>query len=71
MKQLLWSRHKGGVQALLQQRLHRVIPYVHCCNHRLHLVLVKAIKEMSAIRQYFNQCFMLYVFLRPGFSVVG
>jgi hypothetical protein len=45
MKQLLWSRHKGGVQALLQQRLHRVIPYVHCCNHRLHLVLVKAIKD--------------------------
>lgn len=57
------SGHKGGVQALLQKRLNRVIPYVHCCNHRLHLVLVKAIKEISAIKQYFDQYSMLYMFL--------
>jgi hypothetical protein len=56
------SGHKGGVQALLQQRLNRVIPYVHL----VHLVLVKATKEISAVKQYFDQCSMLYMFLRKG-----
>lgn len=29
---------KGGMQALIQQKLGKIVPYVHCYNHRLHLV---------------------------------
>ena len=34
--------HCGGVQSLLRERGNRKIPYVHCLNHRLHLVVVHA-----------------------------
>lgn len=33
---------RGGVQALLQKKLARYVPYIHCYNHQLHLVVVHA-----------------------------
>lgn len=60
------SGRKGGVQAILQKHLDRNIPYVHCCNHRLHLVIIKAINDVSEAKQFFDQCSMLYNFLRKG-----
>ncbi|CAH0384780.1 unnamed protein product [Bemisia tabaci] len=35
------SGSDGGVQALIQKKLKKIIPYVHCFNHKLHLVVVK------------------------------
>lgn len=56
----------GGLQAIIQQQLNRPIPYVHCCNHRLHLVVVNAINAVPAVKQFFDQCSMLYMFLKRG-----
>lgn len=58
------SGKRGGVQAILQQKTNRRIPYVHCGNHRLHLVIVKAFDEVSSIKQFFEQCSLLYMFLK-------
>lgn len=33
------SGETGGVQTILQSKLKRRIPYVHCFSHRLHLVV--------------------------------
>ena len=37
---------KGGVQKLLKDKIDRVIPYVHCFNHQLHLVIVAAMEAV-------------------------
>lgn len=60
------SGHKGGVQALIQKKLNREIPYIHCSNHRLHLVIIKAINDIPIATQFFEQCSMLYNFLKRG-----
>lgn len=38
------SRIKCGVQALLQKRIDKYVPYIHCYNNQLHLVVVHAIR---------------------------
>ena len=42
---------KGGVQRLIQNELGREIPYVHCFNHRLHLVVVNDVTRINATKQ--------------------
>ncbi|XP_031336252.1 uncharacterized protein LOC116165729 [Photinus pyralis] len=59
------SGKNGGVQARIQKKLNRFIPYVHCSNHRLHLVLIKSI-DIPTIKQFFDQCTMLYHFLKQS-----
>jgi len=54
------SGTKGGVQALMQKKLNRTIPYVHCYNHQLHLVIVKAVSEVTEIGQFFDQCRLIH-----------
>ncbi|KAJ4930085.1 hypothetical protein JOQ06_019098 [Pogonophryne albipinna] len=60
---LMSGRH-GGVQRLLQDELGREIPYVHCFNHQLHLVVVHAMSGERAIEDLFNICNVLYKFTR-------
>lgn len=36
---------RGGVQALLQNTLARYMPYIHCYNYQLHLVVVHVIQS--------------------------
>ncbi|CAM4556543.1 unnamed protein product [Leuciscus chuanchicus] len=60
----LMSGKHGGVQKLLQDRLGREIPYIHCFNHQLHLVVVHALSAEEAIGDFFKVCGMLYNFLR-------
>lgn len=43
------SGTRGGVQALLQNKLARYMPYVHCYNHQLHLVVVHVIQSEPCI----------------------
>uniref|UniRef100_A0A8C9YYB0 TTF-type domain-containing protein n=1 Tax=Sander lucioperca TaxID=283035 RepID=A0A8C9YYB0_SANLU len=60
----LMSGKHGGVQKLLQQKLHRDIPYVHCFNHQLHLVVIHALTTEQAFLDFFTMCNMLYKFCR-------
>lgn len=32
------------------------IPYVHCFNHRLHLVVVKLITSFTCVDEFFEMC---------------
>lgn len=56
------SGAKGGVQRRIQEILGKEIPYVHCMNHRLHLVVVDLLKLIPALRLYFEQVEMIYLF---------
>ena len=31
------SGQEGGIQKLIQNKLNREVPYIHCFNHQLHL----------------------------------
>ena len=55
---------RGRVQAIIQQKLGRVIRYLHCFNHRLHLVIVDCILSIADLTKYFDYCKTLYYFLR-------
>lgn len=52
----------GGVQKILQDRLGRKIPYVHCLNYQLHLVVVHAMSAEAALLEFFEVCDSLYKF---------
>ena len=56
----------GGVQALLQDKLKKCIPYVHCFNHLLHLVVVSVMGKEKVVEQFFDMCGGLYNFTRKG-----
>ncbi|XP_055307890.1 uncharacterized protein LOC129572014 [Sitodiplosis mosellana] len=56
------SGDHGGIQTIIQQKLERTIPYVHCFNHRLHLVVISAIEDIQAPSLFFGQIKMLYNF---------
>ncbi|XP_029639681.1 uncharacterized protein LOC115214790 [Octopus sinensis] len=43
----------GSVQRKIQNRLEKYIPYVHCLNHQLHLVVVNTIKRISELATFF------------------
>ncbi|KAK9526374.1 hypothetical protein VZT92_015078 [Zoarces viviparus] len=45
---LMAGKH-GGVQKRLQEKLQRDIPYVHCFNHQLHLVVSHALAAEQAV----------------------
>ena len=61
------SGSKGGVQKLLQEKLGKAIPYVHCLNHQLHLVVVHAMEAVPQAKKFFLLCEHLYVFFRRHF----
>ncbi|XP_041860486.1 uncharacterized protein LOC121652026 [Melanotaenia boesemani] len=60
----LMSGNHGGVQKLLQEKLDKAIPYVHCYNHQLHLVVTHALAVEKAVMDFFSVCNMLYKFCR-------
>lgn len=60
------SGKDGGVQALIQKQLKRKIPYVHCSNHRLHLVVVKCLECEDRVQQFFDHCSTLYNFFKKS-----
>ncbi|KAK9528200.1 hypothetical protein VZT92_014687 [Zoarces viviparus] len=60
----LMSGKHGGVQKQLQEKLQRDIPYVHCFNHQLHLVVSHALAAEQAVLDFFSTCNILYKFCR-------
>ena len=55
---------RGGVQALLQQKLGKYIPYIHCYNHQLHLVVVHAMQSEQCTKRFFDLSSSLYNFFQ-------
>ena len=57
------GKHCGGPK-LLQEKLGREIPDVHCLNHQLHLVVVHAMSAETAVVDFFHVCNALYKFCK-------
>lgn len=57
----------GGVQKVLQKRLQRDIPYIHCMNHQIHLVVIHCMQRVPKAKRFFALCEQLYVFFRRQF----
>ena len=60
---LMSGKHGGGPK-LLQEKLGHEIPYVHCLNHQLHLVVVHAMSVETAVVDFFHVCNALYKFCK-------
>lgn len=56
------SGDRGGVQRLIQNTLHREIPYVHCNNHKLHLVVIDLVSSSPQLSEFFDQLKLLSKF---------
>lgn len=54
----------GGVQAVISGELRREIPYIHCFNHQLHLVIKKVCDAINDARIFFDQIQMIYKFFK-------
>ncbi|MGH0161481.1 UNVERIFIED_CONTAM: hypothetical protein FKN15_047137 [Acipenser sinensis] len=46
------SGKHGGMQKVVQDKLNREVPYVHCFNHQLHLVVVHAMPSEGALDDF-------------------
>ena len=46
------SGKRGGVQKLLQDIIYEEIPFVHCFNHLIYLVITNALKRDDDIRRF-------------------
>lgn len=64
------SGKDGGVQAIIKQKLGRSnIPYVHCYNHKFHLIIKFVMSEVTEIRLFYNYCAVIHkVFRRFNFK---
>jgi len=57
------STKHGGVQALIGQHVKCDVPYIHCLNHKLHLVVVHMCDCLPLVCEYFGICNLLRKFL--------
>ncbi|KAK6179377.1 hypothetical protein SNE40_011757 [Patella caerulea] len=48
------SGDKGGLQRLIQNQQGRCIPYVHCYNHRLDLVVINVVSSVRELGIFFE-----------------
>lgn len=55
---------QNGVQTVIQNILGRIIPYVHCLNHRYHLVVIKMISIVNMVRHFFDTLNYMGKFMR-------
>ncbi|KAJ4946440.1 hypothetical protein JOQ06_024107 [Pogonophryne albipinna] len=62
------SGKRGGIQ---KEKVEREVPYVHCFNHQLHLVVIHAMSSENTLQVFIDVCDMLYRFLKkPTVSAV-
>ena len=60
-----------GMQKIVQEELQREVPYVHCFNHQLHLVVVHAMSSDFTVENFFSVCNSLYkYFKKPTVAAV-
>lgn len=43
----------NGMQALFRKEVPQALYYVHCCNHRLNLVIADICKNVSGVKMFF------------------
>ena len=58
------SGERSGVQRRLQDVIGEEIPFVHCFNHQVHLVITNALRRDDNVRRVFEICDGLYNFTR-------
>lgn len=51
-----------GVQALLQKKVGKDIPYIHCYSHQLHLAVVHAMQAEPCANLFFDLSGSLHSF---------
>lgn len=56
------SGSRGGVQKLVEEYYNRIIPYIHCFNHKLHLVVEAVVLHIDACRLFFGEVRLLHNF---------
>ena len=61
------SGDKGGLQALVNHHCCRTVPYIHCCCHRLHLVVEDVMKNITELNEYFGTVSGKFVFQIAAF----
>lgn len=52
--------YKSGVAKRLQDELQKTIPYVHCFNHRLRLVIIDTVTQIQSVKEFFEQIQLIY-----------
>lgn len=55
---------RGGVQKMLQDKIGKCIPYTHCFNHQLHLIIIALIRTIELLRHFFDQLKVIYEFFK-------
>ncbi|CAB4042633.1 Hypothetical predicted protein [Paramuricea clavata] len=58
------SGTKGGLHQLIQEHCGRIIPYIHCLNHRLGLVIRDTLSNILELGDFFQLDQDLYIFFR-------
>ena len=58
------SGHRGGLQALLSVKCGRVVLYIHCFSHKLHLVITDIITDIPEIDDHYSLVKCLYDYLK-------
>lgn len=56
------SGNDRGVQRILQNKLGRTVPYVHCFNHRLHLTIIAVLESIGLVNEFFEILRTIYKF---------
>lgn len=52
-----------GVQTIIREKYAKMAVYMHCCNHRLNLVIVDVLKDVKCARDFFGILQALYTFV--------
>lgn len=55
---------EGGVRFYINKEVGRDVPYVHCFNHRLHLVIVYVVKDIQLVNNFFGDVSVVYKFFQ-------
>lgn len=58
------SGERGGVQALINAFCDRIVPYIHCFCHRLHLVVEFVMSNECELKDLFDTMSGLYKFFK-------
>lgn len=56
--------YKSGVAKRFQDMVGKPIPYVHCFNHKLRLVIIEIVKQVSGVKEFFDQIQFIYTAFR-------
>lgn len=54
------SSEAGGVHHFVNQTISREITYIHCSNHRSHLVVVSIVSQIPSVHVFFDQINVTY-----------